>query len=318
MNKYIKYAFLGLLLPFLMGCVEELDTALLTGDQRIVIDALITNDAGPYYVRVTKSVNKLKKLTALDNVLDDRFEAVTDAIVELSDGQGNVDTLELFDKAVEHIALGYHGKWSELGVYRTSTNNIQGEPGKTYTLKVTYEGKTYTAATTLPAAALGIDITGFATMQYLPGNGYAYKVPLVSFIEPQNENNYYMFFYHHAYTYTLKKQNIGNLWTLIHPEFSVYDDKYLKPQVKDLNIDSNLLEDIANHRYSSLSIHTNDVWVEMHTLNKAGFDYYNALVTQLDNDGGAYSASPASPPGNFDNGALGFFRGSTVSKYYAR
>ena len=58
----------------------------------------------------------------------------------------------------------------------------------------------------------------------------------------------------------------------------------------------------------------NDYFIEMHSLTKEGYDYYKVLIQMFKTDGGGYSPSPASPPTNMDNGALGFFRASAVNR----
>ena len=57
-----------------------------------------------------------------------------------------------------------------------------------------------------------------------------------------------------------------------------------------------------------------DYFIEMHSITKEAYDYYKALIQQFKTDGGGYSPSPASPPTNLDNGALGFFRASAVNR----
>lgn len=57
-----------------------------------------------------------------------------------------------------------------------------------------------------------------------------------------------------------------------------------------------------------------DYFIEMHSLTKEAYEYYKALIQQFRTDGGGYSPSPASPPTNLDNGALGFFRASAVNR----
>ena len=60
--------------------------------------------------------------------------------------------------------------------------------------------------------------------------------------------------------------------------------------------------------------YTGYYFIEMHSLTKQGYDYYKALLQQFRTDGGVYSPTPATPPGNIDNGALGFFKTSAVNR----
>jgi hypothetical protein len=52
----------------------------------------------------------------------------------------------------------------------------------------------------------------------------------------------------------------------------------------------------------------------MLSLSEYAFKYYEALLKQFENDGGAYSPTPASPPTNLTGNALGYFRASAVSE----
>jgi hypothetical protein len=52
--------------------------------------------------------------------------------------------------------------------------------------------------------------------------------------------------------------------------------------------------------------------IEMHSITEEIYDYYKALIAQIRNDGGVYTPTPASPPTNISNGALGYFRVSCV------
>ena len=53
-------------------------------------------------------------------------------------------------------------------------------------------------------------------------------------------------------------------------------------------------------------------WVSLFSLTYEAYLYYKALLSQFENDGGTFKPSPASPPSNISNGALGIFRASAL------
>jgi len=52
--------------------------------------------------------------------------------------------------------------------------------------------------------------------------------------------------------------------------------------------------------------------LNMYSLTKEAYDFYNAASIQLNNDGGFFSTPPANVPSMFDNGAIGLFQCSTT------
>jgi hypothetical protein len=115
----------GLLLVATMfaGCEKVVDLDYQSNQSRIIIQGNITNQTGPYYVKITKSVS----LTDTG-----AFPTIDNALVAISDNAGNSETL---------IPIGN-------GTYQTST--LTGTQGRTYTLNVQAENQTYTAQSTMP------------------------------------------------------------------------------------------------------------------------------------------------------------------------
>lgn len=120
MKNTASILFLALLSS---GCEKTIDLKYKDNQSRIIIEGNITNEAGPYFVKVTKSV----KLTETGT-----YPTIDDAAVTISDDKGNSETLS---------PLGN-------GTYRTNT--LIGTEGRTYTLTVQAENQTYTAQSTMP------------------------------------------------------------------------------------------------------------------------------------------------------------------------
>jgi len=119
MRNIVSIVFVVLLLT---GCEKIVDLKYKDNPSRIIIEGNITDQAGPYLVKLTKSV-KLTETGA--------YPTVDNAVVTISDNIGNTETL---------TSQGS-------GVYKTTT--LSGAPGRTYTLTVQAEGQTYTAQSTM-------------------------------------------------------------------------------------------------------------------------------------------------------------------------
>ncbi|MCD6010771.1 MAG: hypothetical protein K0Q79_633 [Flavipsychrobacter sp.] len=102
----------------LFSCQKVVKVDLNSAAPKVVIEANISDEPGPYTVNVSRSVN-------FDQT--NIFPGVAGATVMLSDDAGNTETLTELSP----------------GVYKTTV--LTGTPGRTYTLSVTTGGVTYTA-----------------------------------------------------------------------------------------------------------------------------------------------------------------------------
>lgn len=112
--------YLVLILLMTDACVDEIRIKAPDVSFQLAIDAVITDEPGPYTVNIFRVSN-------LDADLDKRIP-VSLAKVTISDDAGNSETL----------------KETSLGIYQTRVGGLQGTVGRTYILKiVTKEGKEY-------------------------------------------------------------------------------------------------------------------------------------------------------------------------------
>jgi hypothetical protein len=119
MKNIISIILIALLFT---SCEKTVDLKYKGNQSKIIIEGNITNEPGPYFVKVTKSVS----LSATGN-----YPTVDNAVVTISDNAGSSET------------LNPQGN----GMYRTNT--LIGLPGRTYTLTVNAESQTYTAQSTM-------------------------------------------------------------------------------------------------------------------------------------------------------------------------
>jgi hypothetical protein len=312
---------LSLFLTILSGCIEDFDLNPDNARPRLVVEGLVTNKPGPYIIRLTKS--HTGKLVDPDNQNIDNATGIMNAVIIISDNVNQVDTLKPMefnkDDFEYDYLLGYYKVifdgtgnaidttyWQypiefnhERGFYMT--NHLKGIPNRTYNLKVISEGKEYQASSFMPEVP-EIDSIGYFK-KIMEKDGQQYYVPLIYFSEPQNIKNYYLI--------QLSDDMHSRLYSEMLWQFSILSDEFLEPYVKGLNI--NVGETPRNVEYTWY-FEGDSIYVGLSSLTKEAYNYYNSLIKQFRNDGGAYQPSPGSPPTNMTNGALGFFRASAISE----
>ena len=124
MKNIISILFIALVFT---SCEKTVDLDYKGNQSKLIIEGNITNEPGPYFVRLTKSIP-----------LSDTgsYPTVDNAVVTIRDDAGNSETL---------TSQGN-------GKYRT--NSLTGVEGRTYTLTVKTENQTYTAQSTMPQKVL--------------------------------------------------------------------------------------------------------------------------------------------------------------------
>lgn len=156
-------AILPLITILFASCEKEVDVDLNDSDPQIVIEGEITDQPGPYFVRISKSVNFSNSNT---------YPSVSGAIVSISDDNGNVDRLT----EVEN------------GLYRTNTT--VGASGKTYNLSVSINNINYSAISTMPQKVM-LDSLKFDRFRTPDGKDNYTTIPVYN--DPITNGNNYRF-----------------------------------------------------------------------------------------------------------------------------
>ncbi len=121
----LTFTAILLLTTALMSCQKVIDIDLNEKEPKLVIEGGISDQPGPYVIRISQTVN-------FDE--PNEFPAVSGAYLTLRDDAGNSETL------------------SEITPGEYVATSLQGTPGRTYTLEATVNGVTYTSISYLPAA----------------------------------------------------------------------------------------------------------------------------------------------------------------------
>jgi len=301
-----------ILLIISYSCIDDYELKLKSDKARLVVEGTVTNQNGPYLIRLTKSRFNLhieQIFSKGDTVYNYRFPydgtvGVQDAEVFITDKNTSfTDTLVKCPTGIwYHIeATDTYPGWSRFEIADTSiimgyykTTKIKGIPSHTYALTIKWQDQEYHAECYMPPVP-ALDSVQFKLVQFENAK-FDHNIPLIYFKEPQNERNYYLFITQAVYGWP----------------YSILSDEYLKSYVNGLDVCKGVTPDywVTNYPYD----HMDSYFIEMHSITREAYEYYKALIQQYKTDGGGYSPSPASPPTNLDNGALGFFRASAVNR----
>ncbi len=253
MKKYFSHSLFAFVLVF-SSCTKVIDIDLNSKDPQIVIEGNVTDQAGPYTVRITQSVNFSATNT---------FPEVTGASVTIADNASNSELLTEVSP----------------GVYQTNT--LQGVPGRTYTLTVIANGKTYTSVSTMP---------GLVTLDSLllePNLSFGSPFLIIPrFQDPAGAGNYYRCV-----------ETINNVRLA---DYFLYDDLF-----SDGLVNGQPLLDFTTILESGDSVS-----VDLQCIDKQVNLYFYSLQQTASGNTGA----PANPESNISNHALGYFSAHTSSK----
>jgi hypothetical protein len=277
MKKILKFRVV--LVTLVMGlscCTKVINVDLNDAAPNIVVDAAVTDSVGPYTVNLTQTVN------FSDNNV---FPAINGASVILSDNAGNSNIL------TEAVA----------GSGNYITSNLQGVDGRTYYLSITYNGKNYTATSTMPYGVPLDSVVadtgsthhgggGFGGGGYGGGGTTASGVTVRAvFTDPKGIVNYYRLI-----EYVNRVPNYNSI-TII----------------SDLGQDgTQITENVARR---DTSIHAGDtITVVLQGIDANVYEYYRTLKQVTKTQTGINVTVPGNPTTNLSNNALGFFSAYSV------
>ena len=197
----LKYGYIiaAIIVLATASCKKVIDLKLNNAPTQIVIEANITDQDGPQYVTITKSV----PFTATDN-----FPTVTGAIVTLNDGVGRQFR---FNEAHPGLYILYPFQG---GVY-----------GRTYTLTVKIGDTTYTAQSTMPTVSVPLD--SITDKPNVFGKSDL-RTATVNYQDPPNIANQYLF---------ILFVNSAEVGTIFTNDDSFTNGRYVKEDLFQTDID---------------------------------------------------------------------------------
>jgi len=208
-------------------------------------------------------------------------DRVTNATVVLHDDLGSTT-----------VFSPYPGANKDSAGYYFPPSGYAGQIGRTYTLTIAAAGKTFEATDKL-VRVTAIDSLAYRPNIYAvedpPSDGKTYEL-LIYAKEPQETKDYYMVKYYRNDSLT-------------------YDGDTDVYVLDDYGVGENIAGVPSDVWYAI----GDKAGLEMYSLSRDGFLFYNDLVIMLNSDGGMFSPPPANPRTNFSGGALGFFQVSAVN-----
>ncbi len=320
--KYISLIAIGIMILLFDQCVEPFIPELEDNDavELLVVEGLITNETGPFSIRLTSTVPVYDYQNIIEN-----SRPVTGAEVQIVDDKGNIYLLFEYDA----------------GRYETEEKDLEGIPGNTYTLMVTtQDGKQYQSSPELMKEGPEIDRVHY---QEIKRTHFDLETPyeenwlniLVDSKAPGKDITYFKWDFEETWEFEMPAyievwHGTGEgdpppTWESIDID---EEKKYcwvtessssilIKSTVDDPSneVRSFILQSIGpqhdrlNIKYSIL--------VKQHVISRDFYNYFKRIREANEETGGIYEKTPAQILGNIqccneDENALGYFMASTV------
>jgi hypothetical protein len=287
---------------FVVRCTKEVKIKLPTFEQKLVVDGQIRPGIPPIII-LSKSQD-LYASTSLDAIQNNY---VTDAVCIVSNGTVS-DTLDLlcsdslppqFQDYLANVLNVTAGNVAQANFCAFSTLNtaLFGEIGKTYTLTILYNGKTYTSSTTLMPQPI-VSSTFYKNNGQYSDRGYAW---IVIKDDPNAYNTYFL-------RVKSQKDNL-RFHTINGPAF---DDAFfngLEFKLGVYNAGSYDIDSLSDDEKGYFFIGDTAI-IELSSMDNNVYQFNLQKYTQVDNGGNPF-AMPSNIPSNIVGGALGVFAGYT-------
>jgi len=277
MKKINKILYFSLLIA-LASCTERIEIELDEGDRQLVVYGEVTTDT---------CVQTVKLSTTTAYYYDQAAPTVSDAIVEISDGETTVLLTE---------------DPSEKGVYKTKAD-FYGEVGKTYYLNIT-----------------NVDINGDGVEETYSANSYLPKVgPLDSIGLKYTENSFFSGWEVMVYAYDLAQQRDfysfkvlknGELITDSLQNLQVQNDDFFNGNYT-FGITSQFLNDDSEEEKA---VPGDSVVFEINGITEEFYVYVLEAQSEIFPGTPLFSGPPSNISTNISNGGLGFFTAYSIKR----
>jgi hypothetical protein len=254
--KFLKayhYLIAALLVLSTLSCQKVINVDLDEADKKLVIDAALTDQAGGCIVKLSNTK---------DFYDDNTFVGISGAQIKISSGGQLLSTLTETSQ----------------GIYTDPA--LKGDYGKEYELSIAYDGKTYTAKSTMPYV-VPFDSAYVETQSFF-GDDFTFATVMLQ--DPEGTQNNYR-----CVQYINGKRTKGNF---------ILDDDYSDGK----RFESTLYFD----QDGADSIKSGDqIRIDLQCIDRPAYEYWFSFEQSA--SGGMGSAAPANPVSNIKGDALGYF-----------
>ena len=298
MRSFIqKIAFLSLLIMGLNSCSKEVKIDIPGFDEQIVIDGSI--ETGTPAIIFLSNTRDIYAPTDINSYLSGFISGAT---VIVSDGT-ITDTLteictDNLPAGFESIAEEFFGlpidQLVNLHLCAYVSTGLVGEVGKTYTLKVIHNDKTYTSSTKIenPTA---LDNFFWKEQTNLPGYGFSWAKITDSPVMGD------------AYRWEVK--NLGDLF-YSKPFQPFTDDRFYNGLTFEFSVENpmSFRDSTIEDQYRGYYKLGDTIVVKFSKLGKKEFQFFEKKYNQIYSGGNPF-ATPTNIPTNIEGGALGIWAG---------
>lgn len=282
-----QWLFVLSLVFLFSSCEKSINFKLDNSKPSLVVEATIENNQPPI-VTLSGSFDYFSKISP--EILANSF--VHDAVIKISNGTKTHQLKEYFFTTQPNIKFYYYSiDSSNLSTAFTGAFNTN------YSMEIQVAGKTYTAATSIPALAKKIDSLWW---KKAPDNPDTSKIVLVGrSSDPPGYGNYIRYF---------TKTNDDPFFPGLN---SVFDDQIIdgKTYTVDIERGVNRNEKLDMENYSFFN-RGDTITVKFTNIDKATFDFWRTMEYSYGSIGNPF-ASPTKVLSNIKD-ALGYFGGYAV------
>jgi hypothetical protein len=271
------------------SCEKGVDFKLDETAPKLVVEATIENGQPPVVI-LTQSLDYFASINP--QKIANSF--VRNAVVTVSNGARTHQLKEYAVPVSNGVSLYY---------YSTDTANLAtafvGEQAKQYTLQVMYDGKEYTAQTTIPAITKQIDSMWWKPA---PKDVDSNKViVMIKATDPPGYGDYVRYF---------TKRNGEPFY----PGFnSVFDDFFIDGTTYELQVEPGSDRNVKREEDDSFFNKGDTVTLKLSNIDKTTYDFWRTMEYSYASVGNPFS-TPIKVSGNIKGGALGYF-GGYASQY---
>lgn len=274
-----KVAYFIILVIGLSSCesLVQIDTP--DGLNNISIEANLTTRTEKWQVKISNSQAYY---------VQDSVSAVENALVTISDSEGNEDTLYYNPEKEAYLTL----------------NSMSCVPGVTYFLKVEFDGKLYEAS---DYCRFQNEIDTF-TAYYLPENNGFIEKGWYAFQQSQEsilEGDYYEW-------RIFKNDTLQDQFGFILDEDANREVSFFNMSIDAEDPLAGIADGILPRPFPFKFEPGDTVIMEQYCINKGYYEFLFEVQNQLNRSGTPFDPPPANPNSNISNGAYGYFNVSNV------
>jgi Domain of unknown function (DUF4249) len=299
-NPAIIFAIIALTT---VSCVSQFTPEIVSQSRFLTVNGLITDENRQYTIKLGLS-------KPLDVTSDE--EPAKGALVRVSD---NLDNSWVFRE-------------KEPGFYVSDSTLFTGQPGRTYTLSISYKGILYESSPCLLRISPPIDEVGYEVIdREINASGETEKIVrvMLNTIDPSSDNHFYRWTYDETWEIHLPFNNIP------------YENRICWMSEQSHNIVVANTEALSEDRITDLTVTTFNnstdrgqfkysILIKQYATSREEYEFWNNVKTLTENTGGLYDVTPVSVQGNIncttdpEEIVLGLFSvsGVTTSRIFLR